>query len=232
MELLVQIILILAILKYCLKASLAGGFRAILLYALGAGLFALACYPIVINQPVTIIEKLLSDKDVVTNGAVLTSLEAIIGILLSVRLIDNYFAPKQKRKKSLFVLKVVPGLLAPIGFLYFELMFFKYRAGANFMVTAILYSLLCAVLIFGLAYLLKYLAEGESLKLEMKMLINIAILMLGLIVSSSVADYNISAAHQTIEWIPLLVFTLISAAIVAIGYFTRNIDFKKIFKLK
>ena len=232
MELLVQIILILAILKYCLKASLAGGFWAIFSYAIGAGIFALACYPIVINQPVTIIEKLLADKEVVTNGAVLTSLEAIVGILLSVRLLDNYFQPKNKRKKSLFVLKVIPGLLSPIAILYFELMFFKFRAGSNFTMTAIWYALLCAAVIMGLAFLLKYLAEGESLKLEMKMLFNIAILIIGLFVSSAVADYNISAAHQTIEWIPLAVFTLIAGGIVAIGYFTRDVNFKKIFKLK
>ena len=230
MELLVQIILILAVLKYCLKASLAGGLRAILCYALGAGLFALACYPFVISQPVTIIEKLLSDKEIVTDGAVLTSLEAIIGILLSVRLIDNYFQPKQKRKKSLFVLKVFPGLLSPIAILYFELMFFKLRAGSDFLVTALLYAILCAAVITGLAFLLKYLAEGESLKLEMKMLFNIAILIIGLFVSSSVADYNISAAHQTIEWIPLLAFTLIAGGIVALGYFTRDIHFKELFK--
>ncbi len=231
MELPVQLILILAVLKYCLKASLAGGFRAILFYSLGAGLFAMACYPLVISQPVTIIKKLLADQEVVTNGAVLTSLEAIIGILLSVRLLDNYFQPKAKRKKSLFVLKVIPGLLSPIAILYFELMFFKFRAGSDFIETALMFSLLCAATIMGLAYLLKYMADGESLKLELKMLLNIAILFIGLLVNSSVAAYNISAAHQTIEWIPMLAFLSIAGALTAFGYFTRNINFKKFFRI-
>ena len=232
MELLVQLIFVVALLKYCLKASLAGGFRVMLCYALGAGVWALAWYPVVIYQPVTIVEQLLTDKQVVTDGAVWTTIEAILGIMLSVRLLDNYFAPKQLRKRSLFILKVVPGLLAPASILYFELLFFKWRVAQDFLVTALLYALICVVALFAIAWLIKRMVEGESLKLEMKLLFNMTILVVGLLINSAVADYNISAAHTETEWLPLIAILSLTALLIATGYWTRNWNWKKLFTHK
>lgn len=204
METLVQLIFIIALLKYCLKAALSGGFRSILLYALGLSVWALLWYPLVIHQPVTLIETLLLDEKVVADGAVLTTIEAVAGILISIKLLDNYFAPKPKRKRLLFILKIVPGVLALTATLYFELLFFKMRVLGDFLVTALLYAGLCTSVILGLSLLLKHTVSGESLKLEMKLLLNMAILCVGLLINASVADYNLSAAQTEIEWLPLL----------------------------
>lgn len=229
MELLVQLIFVFAIFKYCLKASFIGGFRTMLLYALGAGVWALVWYPVVIQLPMTIVERLLTDREIVADGAVWTTIEAILGIMLSIYLLDNYFAPKQKRRKTLFVMKVVPGILTPMAILYFELMFFKFRVGGDFLWTSVLYSVLATCGIFLVSLFLKKAVEGESMKLELKLLINLAILFVGLLINSAVADYNVSAAHTETEWLPLVVCLGASFLIIWIGYLCRNISLKHIF---
>ena len=229
MELLVQIIFLIAILKYCLKASLAGGFKTMLLYALGVGLWAMLWYPVVIRQPVTIIEQLLTDRHVVMDGAVWTTFEALAGMLLGVELLDNYFAPKAQRKKVWFILKVLPGVLAPLGVLYFELMFFKEVILDNFALTASLYAVMVTALVAMLAWGLKHWVEGESLKLELKVLLNMLILLIGLLINSAVADYNTSSAASHTDWRALCLIVLGSTMLILIGYFTRNWNMKQIF---
>ena len=111
MELYIQIIFVLALAKFCLKAAMTGRFWTMACYAFFAALVSLALYPTVIEQPATVITNLLADRELVTDGAVLTTTEAILGIFVSVFLLSNYFKPKGQRRKSVFVLKVVPGIL-------------------------------------------------------------------------------------------------------------------------
>lgn len=226
MELLVQLIFIIAILKYCLKASFAGGVRTMLLYALGAAVWSMAWYPVVIEQHVTIIGELLTDRQVVSDGAVWTTIEALAGILLGVNLLDSYFAPKDKRKKTLFILKIIPGVLAPLGLLYFELMFFKMRVSADFLTTALLYAVITLGVVFCLAWIIHRVVDGESMKLELKLLLNMMILLIGLLINSAVADYNTSAADTQADWLPLVVLVGASALLVLVGYLTRNWNIK------
>ncbi len=230
MEILVQIIFISAIMKYCLKASLTRRFRTIFLYALFAGVWALILYPVVINQPVSIIGQLLANKKVVTEGAVLTTIEAIAGILISIRLLDNYFAPKEKRKKTLFVLKVMPGILFLLAVAYFELMFFKWRVAGNFLTTALMYAGLSFTTVLTLSCLIKMIAPGESLKLEMKLLLNLMILFTGLLINSSVADYNLSAAKSPVEWKAMFALIGLALFFFIIGIFAPKIKIRNFFK--
>ena len=58
-------------------------------YAFFAALVSLALYPTVIEQPATVITNLLADRELVTDGAVLTTTEAILGIFVSVFLLSN-----------------------------------------------------------------------------------------------------------------------------------------------
>ena len=124
MELYIQIIFVLALAKFCLKAAMTGRFWTMACYAFFAALVSLALYPTVIEQPATVITNLLADRELVTDGAVLTTTEAILGIFVSVFLLSNYFKPKGQRRKSVFVLKVVPGILWIFAVAYFELLFF------------------------------------------------------------------------------------------------------------
>ena len=73
---------------------------------------------------------------------------------------------------------------------------------------------------------------AESLRLELKILLNIGILIIGLWINSAVADYNRSQAETTIEWGALATMTLICMSFVGVGYLLSKVNFKKIVKLK
>lgn len=232
MEIFVQIVFILALLKFCLKAASTSRFWILALYSLGAAVFALIIYPFVITQPVNIISELLASHQVVTDGAVLTTMEAILGIFISILLLDNYFMPRDKRKKSLKVLKLIPGILVFFAIAYFELLFFKMNVGVDFMVSAIIYALILFISITLIALFMKTQMKQESVKLELKIILNIGILIIGLLINSSVADYNLSNAQTVIEWKPLLTFLLIAAILFSIGIISPKINFKSLLKIK
>ncbi len=232
METIIQLIFVVALLNYCLKAALSSRLWVILGYGLALAVISFALYPIVINQPLTIISELLQSKSVVENVALITTAESIIGIFISIYLLGNYFRPKEKRTKLAKFLKLMPGVVALVGVCYFELLFFKWRVGGEFLITALLYSGILLVGVVGVALVLRYLVAGESLKLEVKLLFNLAVLFLGLLVSSSVADYNTSNAQTTLEWDALLAITLGSLLLIALGVWFYKINLsQKISKL-
>ena len=231
MEQYIQIIFILAIIKFCLKAAMTGRLWAILSYAFGVSLFCLALYPIVIRQPLTIITDLLANKAVVTDMAVWTTVEAAAGIFISIFLLDNYFMEHQKRKRSISILKVIPGWIFIFGIAYFQLQFFKIRVGDDFLTTAIMYSSIIFVLISLMSLFLKYVVVAESMKLELKILLNIGILFIGLLVNSSIADYNSSHSETVVEWGALVTMFLICGGLVVCGYLLSKIELTKIFKI-
>lgn len=230
METYIQLILVLALAKYCLKAALTARFWTIVLYGGFASIVALVIYPIVIEQPVTIVSMLLSDSVLVANGAVITTIEAVAGIFISVLLLDNYFMRKESRQKSLFILKVIPGVLWVVAIAYFELMFFRWRVGADFMQTALLYSFILFSSIVAMATALKYSLPGESLKLELKVLLNVGILIIGLLVNSSIADYNLSYADVQIEWGALAALAVLIIVLFFAGIYLHKINFKSLSK--
>jgi len=230
MEQLIQIILIISISKYCLKAALTGSLRHIALYSLTAGLIAICIYPIVISQSMNIIDTFLSNKKIVCDASVITSLEAISGIFISLTLLDNYFKPREKRSKFIALIKIIPGVICFVGIAYFELLFFKRLVGVSFEITASIYAIIIFIATFLFSILLKYLLKGESVKLEFKIILNMLILILGLLVYSSVADYNLSNAQTTIEWRALATISVIAISCLAIGYLLYKINFKQLIK--
>ncbi len=217
--------------KFCLKAASTSRPWVVILYAVGASLISLLMYPLVIEQPLTIISELLASEKFVVDIAVITSVESIAGIFMSVLLLDNYFMEKAKRKKYLKILKVIPGVVFIFGIAYFQLQFFKLRIGANFLSTAILYSAIIFTITLITAFLIREAVKSESLRLELKVLLNIAILIIGLLVSSSVADYNSSDAETVVEWKALGTMVLLGSFTILIGYIFPKIKPKnKIFK--
>ena len=204
----------------------------ILCYALGAALISFSMYPIVIEQPLTIISDLLASKKIVTDIAVLTSIESVAGIFISILLLDSYFMDKSKRKKYVKVLKVLPGVIFIFGIAYFLLLFFKTRVAADFLETAILYSSLIFVSVAAVGLFIQKAVKAESLKLELKILLNIGILFIGLLINSSVADYNLSESETVIEWKALGTMLLICGLMILLGYLFSKIEIKKIFKIK
>lgn len=230
MEIYIQLIFVLAIAKYCLKAALTGRFWTIILYGVIAAIIGIAIYPIVIEQPVNIIPTILLDHALVANGAVITTIEAISGIFVSVFLLDNYFMHKKSRKKSMFILKVVPGLLSILAIAYFELMFFKMRVGDDFMQTAILYCVIVFTTIVAMSTAFRYLLKAENLKLELKVLLNTGILIIGLLVNATIADYNLSQADIEIEWKAMAALAGVVTILFFAGIYISKINIKSLYK--
>ncbi|MBE9487575.1 MAG: hypothetical protein IMY73_00155 [Bacteroidetes bacterium] len=207
-------------------------FATVSVYALVASLVGLLFYPIVIEQPVTIIDFMLSNKKFVTDGAVITTIEAVVGIFTSIYLLDNYFKPKAKRKKAVFMLKVIPGVLFIIAIAYFELLFFKFRVGEEFISTALIYSAIVFSTVMFFSQILRYSIKAESMKLELKILLNIGILAIGLLVNSTIADYNLSYAETVIEWKALFTLFGIVVLLFIVGIYLPKTKIKSLFKPK
>ena len=222
MELYIQIIFVLALAKFCLKAAMTGRFWTMACYAFFAALVSLALYPTVIEQPATVITNLLADRELVTDGAVLTTTEAILGIFVSVFLLSNYFKPKGQRRKSVFVLKVVPGILWIFAVAYFELLFFRQRVGAIYA------GIVFAVVLLAAGFIHLF-VRHESMKLELKIMLNMGILLIGLLVNASAADSTVVyATVSNVEWGALAALTAGTACFFLLGLLLSKINFKKL----
>lgn len=229
MELYIQIIFVLALAKFCLKAAMTGRFWTMACYAFFAALVSLALYPTVIEQPATVITNLLADRELVTDGAVLTTTEAILGIFVSVFLLSNYFKPKGQRRKSVFVLKVVPGILWIFAVAYFELLFFRQRVGADFGATAAIYAGIVFAVVLLAAGFIHLFVRHESMKLELKIMLNMGILLIGLLVNASAADSTVVyATVSNVEWSALAALTAGTACFFLLGLLLSKINFKKL----
>lgn len=213
MELYIQAIFVMAILKYCLKAALQSRFRIMLLYPLGAAAFALCIFPIIIKMPLTLTQQALADTNMVGNMAIVITIEAIAGIIISIKLLDNYFRPKEQRSRFLKILKVTPGVLALAGIGYFESVFFGLKSGRPFAETAEIFAAAAFFSMLLITLAIRYGAKGESLKLEMKMLLNLFILGLGMLVNSTEADY--STSNSVSETDPLALCAIAAIALIA-----------------
>lgn len=218
MEIYVQVIFILAFMKYSLKAALSGSLAGISLYALFPALLSLLVYPVVIRQPGTLLQDFLSNVSFLSDGALVTTVEAVAGIFVSVFLLDNYFMPESKRRRSIFLLKIIPGAMFFFALGYFELLFFREMAGTDFLVTALIFALIAAVAVFAFSLLIFFAVPAESVKLEMKILLNIGILIGGLLVNSSVADYNVSNSASETDWNALLAVSALFLISAVTGY--------------
>lgn len=217
MEIVIQLIFIVAIAKFCLKAAMTGKLWSIICYAIFLAVIPLLLYPIVIAQPLSIISDLLGSRSVVENIALITTAESLISIFISIYLIKNYFLPKAQRGKFATAVKIIPGFIVFFAITYFELLFFKMRVGGEFIYTAAIYSAIVFIGVVSLSLLFKYLLSGESIKLELRVLLNLIILVLGLLVSSSVAEYNVSHAQSQIEWGALITIIAGSLVLIATG---------------
>ena len=234
MELYLQLIFLLAFVKYALKAAMNTKVWILLLYPLAAAVFAYLIYPWMIQQRGDSFTAILADKGLVADCAVLITIEAVLGIISSIYILDNYFAPKTERKRSIFVVKVVPGILFFIGVAYFELSFFKQFVGVPFGQTALMYSGVVFVCVTAMAFILRYLMRGESLKLEAKITLNLFILGIALFVNATLSAYNTSNSQSEVEWLPsvaaILIFGLLAGA--GLWFYNHQDKVKALFKRK
>lgn len=217
MEQFLQFIFVLALAKYCVNAALTRRASVMALYAAVPAAVAFAIWPLVVETRGDVIASLLADTSLVADGALLITLEAVAGIFITIFVLDNYFMPKERRKRSIFVLKVLPGVVCFFAVAYFELLFFKASAGREFVTTALMYSALIFGVIMGFSLLLGYLMPGESTKLEAKILLDMVILFIGLFVNASIASYSVSSSHIELEFAPMLILLAMISVLAICG---------------
>lgn len=225
MEVLIETILLSALLKYCLKAACNSGLKAMSGYAVFALLFPFALYPILINLPVNIVSELLMDRGAAEDFAVIVTVEAVTGIMLSLRLLDNYFKPKKRRSRFLGALKVLPGILSLTGIAYYELMFFRLRAGSPFLSTVTIYAVAVASAVLAMSFLIKRALPGESVKLELKMLLNLLILAVALSVNFTVSDYPVSGVSSPVDLWASAAVAAVFLAFAGAGFLAEKYGF-------
>jgi len=224
MEQFLQFIFILAIAKYCLDAALTRRTAVMAAYAAVLAAVAFALWPTVIGWRGDMIADLLSDGPLVADGALVITLEAVAGIFISIMLLDNYFMPRRKRRRSLFVLKVLPGVICFFAAVYFELLFFRSFVGIDFMTVALMYAGIVLAGTFAVSLAFGWLMPGESTKLEAKIVIDMAILFIGLFVNASIASYNISSSHTEISPAPMAVFVAVTVVFAASGLLLHKVS--------
>jgi hypothetical protein len=127
MDIVVQLILISGVLKYACKATFFKAYRGIIIYSLLGGMIALAAYPFIVKTDTDVFTRLLSNRTVVSYIAVILTIEAIGGMLISIAMLSYLF--EKKRRKWIQVLKLMPGELIAGLFLYAELSLCRFMVG-------------------------------------------------------------------------------------------------------
>ena len=212
MENLIIILFVLVILKFSLKITLFKNKLALLIVASVAAFYSYLLYPFVIEQNKSDLSFLLSNSRIMINFAVIVCIEAVTGILISIGMLQNLF--REKKMRFVKIAKVVPGILIFIALFYLETIVFFYFTGYSFRRVATGYSFVIFAIILLLAYGLKILIPKIDLRYEVKFLINIFILFIGVVISVFYAKYSVVSYAAIIDYKSLLLS--ISIAILAL----------------
>lgn len=217
MEIVIQVILLLSIIKYCVKAALTGNYKGILLLSLFSSLVAIVIYPILIKQSVNVIDIFLANKAMVADGALLITIESVGGIMLAIKFLDFNFLHKKRASKWMIIQKLFPGILFVFAIAYFEILFMSYRIGVNFLYSSLLFSFFIMLGVFLISMIIMFLVKEENQKIELSLIINLFILFFGLLVHSMISDYSISSAKTKIDWGAMATLFFIVIVFVVIG---------------
>ena len=221
MHILFQLIIILAVAKYSCKAGFFENYKGIFIYAALAGIVAIVFYPIIITMGSNAFEKLLANKKQVADIAVVITIEAISGLLISIAMLNNLFVPK--KRKWLKILKLVPGVLIIASVFYIELSVFKSFVGYHFYTLAIVTAITISAVIILLSWMIKALLPENATRYELKFLINCLLLVFAILLNAGLADYNQSVYSPGHEYLKLVVFS----AIVLFGFLLGWFMFKR-----
>lgn len=230
MDIIFQLIVIAGVLKYSCKATFFNGYKGIILYTLLSGLIAFICYPVILKTNSDFFGKLVANKSIVSNIAVVITIEAISGMLISIGMLNQIFEPKKKRPSR--ILKLLPGLLI-IGIIFYaELMLFRKMVGQPFPWIATTSVFLSMFVVFTLSLIIKKLLPDLSVRYELKFLINFALFILAIQFNAGLADYNTSNYNSTLNAVQILVFAVIVATGFLAGFFfyKQKHFFNRIFK--
>lgn len=222
MEILFQILLLIAVLKFSCKATFLESLWGIWIYAFSAAVLAFVIYPIVIRQPGNFYIAILSSPAFVSDIAIVVTIEAIVGMLVSIGMLKNMFTPQRNLSRWL---KILPGVLIFGAVFYIEQRTFYLFAGYDFKFTALVISLGLLLLIFSVATLIKILLPERTLRYEFKFLLNILLLVGGVVLNAGDSFYNTSQ-HSGVEWMAIIAFLALVFVVGCLGFVLHRLAYK------
>lgn len=231
METLFQLILIISVLKFTCKATFFENLWGILGYALLVGIIAFAIYPIVIRQSGDFHLTMLTDRKLVSDMAIIITIEAIIGLLVSMGMLKNIFS---KKKTIARWLKIIPGVLIIGAIFYAEQRMFYILAGQSFLKIAFLTAIGSFLVVIGVSLMIKYILPQPTMRYELKFLTNSLLLIAGVLLNAGVSPYNTASYRMDFDWVKMLVFLGGIFAIALLGFALYHFAFrnKKLQKLQ
>lgn len=233
MESLLQIIVLLAFVRCACRASFFRSSWSVRIFALLVTMLSFAFYPIVIEQSGDFYTKMLSDANLVGNIAVLITLEAIIGMLLSIGLLNTLF--KKKENSKLHWLKYLPDFLIIAAIPYAEQQMFYALPGYDFKVTAIISALVFSGVVVILTLAIRSALEEIGGRYEFNFLINVFLLLVAILLNAGLSSYNTGSYQSGVEWQSTVAFIGLILLFVVLGFALyqlkiKNKKFKKILK--
>lgn len=226
MESLLQIVVLLAFVRFACRATFFRSVWGIVVFALLVALLSFLSYPIVIEQSGDFYTTLLRDATLVGNVAVLITLEAIVGMLLSIGLLRTLF--KEDKKTRLHSLKFLPEILIAGAVLYAQQQVFYQFPGYDFRITAICTAFAFAVLLGGSALIMRFVLQEQGYRYELNFLINLFLLVIGVLLNAGLSNHNTGNYASNVEWKSTIVFLLIIAIFFLLGLVLYQVKLKKI----
>ncbi len=220
MENLLQIVFILSIIKYSCKATFYKSYAGILLFAFFVGVFAYSIYPFVIQNNMDVFAQLFENTNSLGGLALLITLEAISGILVSISILPGIMNSKINRLVKL--LKLTPGILIAGAVFYFELNVFYLFSGASFKTTALITAVGLFLLVLIIATGIRYFLSSESMRYEFKFLLNAILFVMAIILNAGIADYNQSSYSSDLAIPKLLVFFILVVVVGLMGFYIQK----------
>ncbi len=215
MESLLQIVVVLAFVRFACRASFFRKGWSIIIFAAIVALLSFLCYPIVIEQSGNFYTTLLKDATLVGNVAVLITLEAVGGMLLSIGLLNTLFVRKDKSK--LHYLKYLPEILILGGVLYAEQQVFYVFPGLDFRLTASLTAGLFSAAVGLLAYIMRWVLPEKGERYELNFLLNVFLLIIAILLNAGLSSYNTGSYESEVEWLSTFVFVGMIVLFLLIG---------------
>ncbi len=216
MESLLQIIVLLAFVRFACRATFFRSLKGIGVFALLVAIVSFICYPIVIEQSGDFYTTLLKDATLVGNVAVLITLEAIAGMLLSIGLLNTLF--RGKKKSRLTWLRFLPEVLIIGAILYAEQQMFYAFPGLDFKLTAAITAGVFALGVAGLAFLIQWALPENSGRYELNFLINVFLLCVAILLNAGLSSYNTGSYQSDVQWLSMVVFLGVIGGLVALGF--------------
>ncbi len=180
-------------------------------------LLVLLFYPTVINQRISSWYSLIADKAMLGNLALFFSIEALLGIFISLQLLF----PGGTKEKLWKALAMIPGPSILISLAGIEIIIFFSVYGFDFMNLAIITGLSIAIVIAALAFIIAKTILPEH-ALEYRLGIHGLQMVIAILLSTSYWSVPVTTESK-IEWKPLLLMVVLIGFGAVCGFFIKQI---------